>query len=78
MDRQRPQNTNRQQRHCRNRIRREGGLKVYYANYRSLRNKTDLLKGKACVELFDIIAVTETWIYINSKNFLSEFKTEGY
>ncbi len=63
---------------CRNRIRREGGLKEYYANCRSLRNKIDLLRGKACVENFDIIAVTETWIDINSKNFLSEFKIEGY
>ncbi len=35
-------------------------------------------RGKACVENFDIIAVTETWIDINSKNFLSEFKIEGY
>ncbi len=26
----------------------------------------------------DIIAVTETWIDINSKNFLSEFKIEEY
>ncbi len=55
------------------RIRREGGLKVYYTNCRSLRNKIDLLRGKACVENFDIIAITETWIDINSKNFLSEF-----
>ncbi len=49
-----------------------------YTNYRSLRNKIDLLRGKACVENSDIIAVTETWIDINSKNFLSEFKIEGY
>ncbi len=52
-----------------------GGLKVYYTNCRSLRNKIDLLRGKACVENFDIIAVTETWIDTNSKNFESEFKT---
>ncbi len=56
----------------------EGGLKVYYTNCRSLRNKINLLRGKACVENFDIIAITETWIDINSKNFLSEFKIEGY
>ncbi len=32
----------------------------------------------SCLENFDIIAVTETWIDTNSKNFLSEFKIEGY
>ncbi len=47
-------------------------------NCRSLRNKIDLLRGKACVENFDIIAVTEPWIDTNSKNFESEFKIEGY
>ncbi len=54
-----------------------GVLKVYYTNCRSLRNKTDLLQGKACVENFDIIAVTETWIDTGSKNFETEFKIEG-
>ncbi len=49
-----------------------GGVIVW-----SLRNKIDLLRGKVCVENFDIIAVTETWIDTNSKNFLSEFKIEG-
>ncbi len=53
-------------------------LKVYYTNCRSLRNKRDLLRVKACVENFDIIAVTETWIDTNSKKFESEFKIEGY
>ncbi len=53
-------------------------LKVYYTNCRSLRKKIDLLRGKVCVENFDIIPVTETWIDINSKKFLSEFKIEGY
>ncbi len=56
----------------------EGGLKVYYTNCRSLRNKIDLLWGKACIENFDIIAVTETWIDTNSNNFEPEFKIEGY
>ncbi len=59
------------------RIRQGGGLKVYYTNCRSLRNKIDLLRGKARVENFDIIAITDTWIDINSKNFLPEFKIEG-
>ncbi len=38
----------------------------------------DLLKGKACVEEFDIIALTETWMDTASKNFLSEYEIEGY
>ncbi len=53
-------------------------MKVYYTNCRSFRNNKDLLRDKACVENFDIIAVTESWIATNSKNFLSEFKIEGY
>ncbi len=76
-DRQEPQNRSRQQHRSRSRIRQEGGLKVYYTNCRSLRNKIDLLRSKACVENFDIIAVTETWIDTNSKKKLSEFKIEG-
>ncbi len=72
-----PQNTSRQ-RHHRSRIRQEGGLKVYYTNCRSLRKKIDLLRGKACAENFDIIAVTKTWMDTESKNFMSEFKIEGY
>ncbi len=76
-DRQGPQNRSRQQ-HCgRSRIRQEGGLKVYYTNCRSLRNKIGLLRGKASVENFNIIAVTETWIDTNTKNFLSEFEIRG-
>ncbi len=77
-DEQGSQNTGRQQHLCRSRVGREGGLKVYHTNCRSLRNKIDLLRGKECVANFDIIAVTETWIDINSKNFLSELKIEGY
>ncbi len=38
----------------------------------------DLLKGKVCVEKFEIVAVTETWIDTTSKNFLSEFEKAGY
>ena len=30
------------------------------------------------MENFDIIAITETWIDTGNKNFLSEFKIEGY
>ena len=30
------------------------------------------------MENFDIIVITETWIDTGNKNFLSEFKIEGY
>ncbi len=56
---------------------RKGDLKVYYTNSRSLRNKIDLLRGRACVEEFDIIALTETWIDTACKNFLSKYKRRG-
>ncbi len=36
------------------------------------------MRGKACVEEFDIIAITETWIDTASKNYLSEYEIEGY
>ncbi len=47
-------------------------------NSRSIRNKINLLRGKACVEEFDIIALTETWIDTAGKNLLSECEIEGY
>ena len=65
------------QRHNVRRVEKKGDLKVYYTNSRSLRNKIDLLRGKACVEEFDVIALTETWIDTGSKNFLSEYEIEG-
>ncbi len=62
----------------RHNVRQKGDLKVYYTNSRSLRNKMNLLRGKACVEEFDIIALTETCIDTASKNLLSEYEIEGY
>ncbi len=59
------------------RAERKGDLKVYYTNSRNLRNKMDLLREKACVEQFDIIALTETWMNTASKNFLLEYEIEG-
>ncbi len=53
-------------------------MNIYYTNCLSLINKIDILRGKVCVANFDSIAVTETWIDINSKNFLPEFKIKGY
>ncbi len=56
----------------------KGDLKVYNTNSRNLRNKIDLLREKACVEEFDIIELTETWIDAANKNFLLEYEIEGY
>ncbi len=55
-----------------------GGLRFYYTNSGSLRNKMDLLREKVCVEKFDIVAVTETWMDTARKNFLSEFEIAGF
>ncbi len=38
----------------------------------------DLLRGKVCVEKFDIVAVTETWMDTGSKKFLSKFEIAEY
>ncbi len=49
------------------------GLNVYYTNSRSLRNKMDLLRGVNAAEKFDIIAITESWMDLDSKHFTTEF-----
>ncbi len=54
------------------------GLKMYYTNSGSLRNKIDLLREKACVEEFDLIAITATWVDIVKKNFMSELEIAGH
>ncbi len=33
---------------------------------------------KTCVEEFDVMAITETWVDTANKNFLSEYDIEGY
>ena len=53
-------------------------INVYYTNSRSIRNKIDLLRGIACAENLDIIAITETWLDMAEKDFLSEFEINGY
>ncbi|XP_050709044.1 uncharacterized protein LOC126993921 [Eriocheir sinensis] len=60
------------------RVRQGVGLNVYYTNSRSIRNKTDLLRGKAWVEKFDMIAITESWINTADRHFLPELEIEGY
>ena len=53
-------------------------IKVYYCNSRSVRNKIDLLRGLASVERPEVIAITETWIDTEGRDFKSEFEIEGY
>ena len=53
-------------------------LSVYYTNCRSILNKVDMLRGLACVEKFDIIALTETWLDMSGKVFNPEVKIDGY
>ena len=53
-------------------------LNVYYTNCRSISNKIDLLRGLACVENFDVIALTETWLDLSGKVFHSEIQIDGY
>ncbi len=50
------------------------GLNVYYTNSRNLRNKMDLLWGVNSEEKFDIIAITESWMDLDSKHFSTEFE----
>ena len=56
----------------------KNSLSVYYTNCRSILNKIDLLRGMACVEKFDVIALTETWLDMSGKVFDPEVRTEGY
>ena len=56
----------------------ENHIKVYYCNSRSVRNKIDLLKGLASVERPAVIAITETWLDTEGRDFKSEFEIEGY
>ncbi len=60
------------------RVERKSDLRVYYTNSRSLKNKMDFLRRKACIEEFDIKSLTETWVDTASKNFLSDYEIEGY
>ena len=56
----------------------KNSLSVYYTNCRSILNKIDLLRGMACVEDFDIIALTETWLDMSGKVFNTEVQIDGY
>ncbi len=53
-------------------------LNVYYTNSRSLGNKMDELRALVSTEKIDIIAITETWINLDSKHFKTEYLIDGY
>ena len=53
-------------------------LSVYYTNCRSLCNKMDELRAIASTDRPDIIALTETWINTDKRNFIAEFHIQGY
>lgn len=36
------------------------------------------IEGKACVEKFDVVAVTEIWVDTGNKDFMSEYEIDGY
>ncbi len=38
----------------------------------------DILRGKANIEKFDMIAITESWINTADRHFLPELEIEGY
>ncbi len=54
------------------------GLNVYYTYSRNLRNKMNLVRGVNAAEKFDIIAIAESWMDLDSKHFATEFEIEGY
>ena len=58
---------------------RNGKIKVFLSNVKSLRNKMQELISLVVVHQFDIVGITESWTseYFN-KDFLSEYKLKGY
>ena len=53
-------------------------LNVHYTIYRSILDWIDLLWGAACMENFDMIALTETWSDSSGKVFSPQVKIDGY
>ena len=51
---------------------------MYYVNARSLRNKFSELEEIAFTEKYDIIGVTESWLILQSRDFLAEYNIPGY
>ena len=53
-------------------------LSVYYANYRSIHNKTNDLKALISSNNPDIICLTETFTKTTSKHLVAEINIPGY
>ena len=53
-------------------------LKCWYLNARSIRNKKDTFLAEIKTVQPDIVAVTETWLNTNNKDFVGEYTITGY
>ncbi|XP_069941667.1 uncharacterized protein [Cherax quadricarinatus] len=53
-------------------------MMVFYANSRSARNKINELRLVACAGNFDIIALTETWYDLKSRDMTAECNIQGF
>jgi len=51
---------------------------VYYTNARSVRNKMNELRAVCHKEDFDIVAITESWVNVNTRDFIAEFAIPSY
>ena len=53
-------------------------LKVFYVNARSIRNKFSDLEEIALTNNYDIIAITESWLNTDDRDFLAEYRLPNY
>ena len=53
-------------------------LKILYVNARSLRNKFEDMEEVVFSENYDVIGITETWLNLENRDFLAEYKLPGY
>lgn len=53
-------------------------LRILYLNARSIRNKFADIEEAILSENYDIIGITETWLSIENRDFLAEYKIPGY
>ena len=53
-------------------------LKVYYTNSRSLGNKMNDLRALVSTEKIDIIAISETWMRLESHHYKAEYQINGF
>ena len=53
-------------------------LKVFTGNVQSLKPMSDILRAIAKTANYDIIAINETWLDMESKHFIAEICIQGY